>query len=274
MIKLIATDVDGTLVKDSSPCVYPELFDVIKELRRRDVIVAIASGRQYYSIANMFAPIAEDLIFIAENGAHIRCRGTDMLVVPMNPADAKEIVSDLREIPDCDMVVSTQEGCLLESKNQEFLNLIENNYHNKAVIVDDCLAGDPKIIKVAAYKKKSIRDVGEGVLIPKWKNRCKACMAGEEWVDFMDASVDKGKAIQTLQNFFHILPEETMVFGDNANDIGMFESAGESFAVETARDEVKKHAKHICGSYNEKGVYHILKKLKDELEGKEENLNA
>ena len=264
MIKLIATDVDGTLVKDSSPSVYPEIFDVIRELRKKDVIIAIASGRQYYSIANMFQPVADDLIFIAENGAHIRCRGTDMMVVPMNPADAKEIIHDIRSLPDCDMVVSTQDGCMLESKNAAFIDLIENSYHNKAILVEDCLAGSPEIIKVAAFRKNSIRETGENILIPKWKDRCKACMAGEEWVDFMDASVDKGKAIKTLQDFFHILPEETMVFGDNANDIGMFAAAVESYAVESAREEVKQHAKHICRPYDEMGVYQVLKQLVNE----------
>lgn len=274
MIKLIATDVDGTLVKDSSPSVYSEIFDVIRELRKKGVIIAIASGRQYYSIAKMFAPVADDLIFIAENGAHVRCRGTDMLVVPMDPADAREIIADLRKVPDSDMVVSTQEGCLLESKNKDFIDLIENSYHNKATLVDDCLDGGPEIIKVAAYRKGSIREAGEGTLIPKWKDRCKVCMAGEEWVDFMDASVDKGKALKTLQDFFRIRPEETMVFGDNANDIGMFEAAGESYAVENARDEVKHHAKHTCRPYGEKGVYQVLKKLNDELGEKEENADA
>lgn len=261
MIKLIATDVDGTLVKDSSPRVYPEIFEVIRELRQRDIIVAIASGRQYYSIARMFDTIADDLIFIAENGAHIKCRGADMLTVPMKPADAKEIIEDFRRIPDADMVVSTPDGCLLESKNPAFIDLITNSYHNKVKFVEDCLAGDPVIIKAALYKKGSIRTIGEEVLIPKWKDRCKACMAGEEWVDFMDASVDKGTALKTLQDFFHILPEETMVFGDNANDIGMLRSAGESYAVETARDEVKQYAKHICPGYTEKGVYQVLREL-------------
>lgn len=268
MIKLIATDVDGTLVKDSSPEVYPELFDVIKELRRRDIIIAIASGRQYYSIARMFEPVAHDLIFIAENGAHIKCRETDMSIVSMNPHDVREIIMELRKIPDADMVVSTPQGSLLESKNPEFIDLITNSYHNKVILVDDCLSGNPDIIKVALYRKGSIRDVGEGILIPKWKNRCKVCMAGEEWVDFMDASVDKGNALKTLQDFFHILPEETMVFGDNANDIGMLKTAGESYAVESARDEVKQYAKHICKAYTEKGVYQVLKKLADDPEGK------
>ena len=35
MIRFIVTDVDGTLVKDGSPEVYPELFDVVKQLKKK-----------------------------------------------------------------------------------------------------------------------------------------------------------------------------------------------------------------------------------------------
>ena len=52
-----------------------------------------------------------------------------------------------------------------------------------------------------------------------------------------------------------------MAFGDNDNDIGMLEQAGTSYAVATARENVKKAADHICPSYAEKGVYQIVREL-------------
>ena len=47
MIKLIATDIDGTLVKDSTPEIYPEIFSVIREWTDRGGYFCVASGRQY-----------------------------------------------------------------------------------------------------------------------------------------------------------------------------------------------------------------------------------
>lgn len=52
-----------------------------------------------------------------------------------------------------------------------------------------------------------------------------------------------------------------MAFGDNENDIGLMEEAGESYAVENAREPVKAAARYICPDYTKKGVYHILKTL-------------
>lgn len=261
MIKLIATDIDGTLIKDSTPDLYPEMVKAVKALIAQGIIFCAASGRQYHSIKNVFRAIEEDMIFIAENGAQIRYRGEDISVTPMDRACAEEIIKQLRSYyRTCDIVVSTPDGCLLESRNKEFIDLITYGYRNKFTLVKDVLEEDAKIIKVAIFQKESIRELAE-VLIPQWQDRVKVCMAGEEWIDFTDTSVDKGNALSFIQRYFNIKREETMAFGDNHNDIGMMLAAGESYAVETARTEVKKVAKYICPSYLEKGVYHVVKDL-------------
>ena len=69
MIKLIATDIDGTLLADGTLEINPEYYDVIKELRSRGVRVIAASGRQRSSIEKVFAPIVDEISFISENGS-------------------------------------------------------------------------------------------------------------------------------------------------------------------------------------------------------------
>ncbi len=260
-IRLVATDVDGTLVKDSSNEVYPEIIEAVKKLRKNDILFVVASGRQYDSLEKLFNEVKDNMIFIAENGAHIKCRETDMSVISMNRQIANQIIMESREYPGVDIVVSTAKGAYLESKNAAFVDLIENGYRNRFTLVDDILKEDIDIIKVALYHRGSIREIGEKILVPKWKNLCRATMAGEEWVDFMDADADKGNALRTIQNFFHISKEETMVFGDNANDLGMLNQAEESYVVANAREDVRCQAKHICAPYSEKGVYRELQKL-------------
>lgn len=262
MIRLIASDIDGTLIKDSTPDLYPEMADAIQELAERKIIFCAASGRQYCSIRNLFRDVKEDIVFIADNGAQIRYKEKDIQVTPMKREYAEAIVRQLRGYcGTCDIAVSTPDGCLLETGNKEFVDLIAYGYRNKLMLVKDVLEKDVKINKISIYRKGGIRKLGEEVLIPQWKDKVKVCMAGEEWIDFMDLSVDKGKALAFVQAYFRIAKEETMVFGDNNNDIGMIEAAGESYAVETAREEVKAAAKHICPSYLEKGVYRVVKEL-------------
>ena len=261
-IKMIATDIDGTLVKDSSPDVYDELIDVIKKLRQKDIVFVVASGRSHASIKKMFHEVADEIVYIAENGAHIIYNGKNLSLTKISDDYTHQIVSQMRQYKDtCDFVISTPEGSLLETKNEEFITLIRDGYQNKYEVVDDVLAQGVPIIKAALYNKSGIRELGEQKFIPMWKDKVKTCMAGEEWVDFMDSSVDKGNALRFLQDFFHVKKEETMAFGDNSNDVGMMQAAGESYAVANARDEVKKAAKYLCPAYTEKGVYQVLKTL-------------
>lgn len=262
MIKLIASDVDGTLVKDSSPFIYPELPETIKKLKEKGILFCVASGRQYYSIRNMFKDVADDIIYIAENGAHIVYRQENLQITPMKREDVEGIVKMYRQYRDeCECIVSTPGATLMETDNRDFIELIRNGYRNRYELVEDVLATKEPIMKVSIYRKEGIRALAEQEFIAKWKDKVKATMAGEEWVDFMDFKVDKGQGLHFLINYFKLRQEETIAFGDNDNDIGMLEQAGTSYAVATARENVKKAADHICPSYAEKGVYQIVREL-------------
>lgn len=265
-IRLIATDVDGTLVKDSSREVGDEVIEAIRKLTDRGIYVTIASGRQYGSIRRMFERADRNLMYIAENGAHIVKDGKTYGLTKMDRAHVEEIMADLRSLydKDCHVVASTSKGCFLESKDEDFIRLISESYRNDVTLTDDILAEDAEFVKLAIYHKGSIREIGESFLIPKWKEKVKTCMAGEEWVDFMDFSVDKGNALKILQEGLGISPEETMAFGDNENDIGLLRSAGESYAVGNALPVVKEAAKHVCAPYWEQGVCQVLETLYSE----------
>ncbi len=71
----------------------------------------------------------------------------------------------------------------------------------------------------------------------------------------------KGKTLEYLINLLGIKKEEVMVFGDNFNDMTMFEIAGISVAMENSQNEVKEKADYQAGSNNHNGVSAFLKKI-------------
>ena len=261
MIKLIASDVDGTLVKDSSPEIYPEIFPVLSALKEKGVILAIASGRQYPSIERMFEPVKNDIIMIAENGAHVRCRDTDMSITRMDKQDALSIVRGLKEYENVEVIVSCPGVIYLERGNPQFADLIFNQYRVNASFIDDLTEIKEDIIKLAAYRKEGIRQLGEEEIIPRFSGLCRCFSSGNDWVDFIDYKTDKGNALEKVMDFFHIKREEAAAFGDNANDLGMLEAVEESYCVDTSPDEIKRRVKHICPGYREKGVLQVLTEI-------------
>lgn len=67
MIRLIATDLDGTLLQKDGT--LPEgTFEVVDELKRLGIRFAASSGRQYGNLRRLFGPVAADMAFVCENG--------------------------------------------------------------------------------------------------------------------------------------------------------------------------------------------------------------
>ena len=70
MIKLIATDMDGTFL-DSNKQFDPEFIDIFYKLKEKGIKFVIASGNQYFRLYQKFLPLSEQMYFIAENGCFI-----------------------------------------------------------------------------------------------------------------------------------------------------------------------------------------------------------
>lgn len=260
MIKLIVSDIDGTLVKSGSHNINPEMFEVIQRLKKKGILFAAASGRQFPSIRRLFAPVEDNIIFIAENGAYVVCRDTEMSISPMKRELVEKIVADMRSMPGCILTASGREATYIESRDEAFVDLLVNGYHNEVCFVDDVLQADTTIIKLALYCKDGIA-VAAKQLMPGWRDQVNVVVAGSKWLDFMDKNADKGAALSKIQHITGIDKSETMCFGDNSNDVGMFHQSGISCAVSTADLQVQSHADRIIGSWREDSVLQELKKL-------------
>ena len=90
----------------------------------------------------------------------------------------------------------------------------------------------------------------------------KMTISGDMWLDCMAPGINKGEAVRTLQESLGISPEETMVFGDQMNDIEMLGRAYYSFAVGNAREEVKRAARFEADTNRNNGVLKILQLLR------------
>ena len=261
MIKLIVSDIDGTLVKDGEDKVNPEIFDVIMRLKKeKGIHFAAASGRQAASIEHLFKPIQKEIFYVAENGSYLGCYGRTLFLYPIERELANSLAQDIRKNPLLDVMLSGAKGTYLETDNQEFIDWMINGYHFHIIRVADVTKVDDEIIKVSAYKKEGIQEA-VGSLFDKYQDRMKMTISGDMWMDCMRKGINKGEAVKTLQESLGISPEETMAIGDQMNDIEMLNRAYYSFAIGNAREEVKKTARFQADINLNDGVMKILKML-------------
>ena len=69
MIKLVASDLDGTLLLNGAQQLPEEIFPLIRELKKLGILFVAASGRQYPNMRRLFDSVADEMAFICENGA-------------------------------------------------------------------------------------------------------------------------------------------------------------------------------------------------------------
>ncbi len=260
MIKLIASDIDGTLVKDGSHELNPELYGIISALHERGIQFAAASGRQWISIEKLFSPVCRKIFYLSDNGSYIGCCGRSLFLNTIDRDMAVELIRDIRSVPGLEVMVSGPDVIYLDTKDEEFLDWCVHGYRFRIRQVKDVAEVDDRIIKVSAYKKHGIQAATTGI-VSRYSDRMKVSVSGDMWLDCMARGVSKGHAIATLQESLDIRPEETMVFGDQMNDLEMMDQAYYSFAVGNARPEVKAAARFRADTNQNDGVLKILKCL-------------
>ena len=119
MIKLIASDIDGTLVADGSSQINPEIYTEILRLRSKGIQFAAASGRQWFSIDRLFAPIREKIFYLSDNGAYIGCHARNLFLTEIDRTLIMEMIEDARKENELEIVLSGPDVVYLDTKNDE-----------------------------------------------------------------------------------------------------------------------------------------------------------
>lgn len=262
MVKLIISDIDGTLVPDGSDQINPMIFEVIHELRQHGVQFVAASGRQFVSIKKLFQPVAEEIYYITDGGSIIRNCDDIYSSEVIDQEVAKEMAADILSIPGCDMMLCGKKCVYVLDAKSKMSIWLRDSYHFDVMQIPDLQTPiDDDIVKVSLYHVNDAENKAKESFIPKWESKFQMSCAGKMWIDCSSKLANKGIALQKLQKVLHVTEEETMAFGDNLNDIEMLRHASFSIAIGNAREEVKKAAKYIADTNVNDGVLKAMQKL-------------
>lgn len=133
MIKFIATDMDGTLLNSQNE-IHPSFYETFKKLKEKDIIFAIASGRQYYNLAKRFEELKDDLMFIAENGTFVMYKGEEVLINALDKQVAKELIEVGRQIDNAYIIVCGKKAAYIENTDERFVEQVQKYYESRQVV--------------------------------------------------------------------------------------------------------------------------------------------
>lgn len=240
MIKLIVSDLDGTLLR-SDKTYSEKVVPLIDELRKHGVIFAIATGRAVHLIQDIFPDFLEKGAVICENGSALLMDSKLLHRAKMAPDQVHEILAAARNVRRLyPILCGTKCGYAQKTGDPKTLAYVRAYVTRLEFIesLEDALSLDD-ICKISlldgmdpfknSYPQMRFLDARYHV-IP----------SGGRWLDVLLQGEDKGSCLRRLQEITGISPDETMCFGDFMNDVGLMENCRFSYAMKNAHPDFKK----------------------------------
>ena len=273
MIKLIASDLDGTMFEKGN--VIPETnLKAINDINNSNINFTICTGKTY----SLFKNICEDI----GTGYGIFGNGNQII----NLKTGEEIYRKLLKNEDVLFCINTAKK----------LNLHVHLYTNKEVITEKLLYMDlrnfeltkndknidlefkivtdiqkyvkrenPEILKLvisaekdlASLKKEFAKNKNLQVNLIRKVDKYRDEIIGKEYeyLDIMPAGINKEQALEVLENYLKIDKSEVLAIGDNLNDLEMIKDSGVGIAVANAYDEVKEVANYTTTTTAQNGGF-------------------
>lgn len=238
MIKIIASDMDGTLLLNGCQQVSDRAISIIKQLHDKGILFVAASGRQYPNLYRNFKDVAKHMAFICENGSLVMYQDEVLYKSAMASEIAKNLCEAIYERTGCEVLISGQNTSYLLPKTDSYIHRMKSIVKNNVVVVNSLQDIPEDIIKISVYEKEGISH-SASYFTSLFGDKLKATISGESWLDFVNPLVNKGAALSHLLDYLSLSPDEAMAFGDNYNDLEMLSLVSYGYVMENAVPDIK-----------------------------------
>jgi Cof subfamily protein (haloacid dehalogenase superfamily) len=258
-VRLVAIDIDGTLLPTFSQAISPRNAEALRAAQRAGVTVAIATGRRTAYTAPLLEGLGlrADMPLITSNGAVTRTLGGDPLDRShLQARVARELCGLLRPFGTLvftfDMV---GRGELVledfEQAHQRIALWVEANRDAIEIVqpLENALTdGNDPIQGMVTGGVEKMRQAEQLLKGSKLSNFCEAVRTEYpardlSIVDLLPPGVSKGWALERLAARLGVDRKETMAIGDNWNDVNMLEWAGQAVLMGNAAQDLRTMAK-------------------------------
>ncbi len=283
MIKLVASDLDGTII-DKDNDIFEDNFNAIRDINKSNIPFVVCTGKTYSIYKGLCSS------FHASYG--IFGNGTSIIDLKTG----EKIYQKLLDIADVEKVIElakkdnlhvhiytnnhiiTEELLYLDLRNYKLQKKHIYNNRLSFKVVPDLLKyvqrNNLEISKVVISSTNSLASVKAEIEstinvdvfnIKKYGEFKDRIIDKEyEYLDIIPKNVNKGTALEYLSNYLNIDKKEILAVGDNLNDLSLLKTAGVGIAVNNAYSELKQVANYTTKNPVEKGgfaeaVYKFMK---------------
>ena len=265
-IRVIATDMDGTLLDPKGQLDLPRLEKILDKLDQCDIRFVIATGNEVHRMRQLLGHLAERVVLVVANGARIFENNELIQAQTWDDAMVDKALAHFkgRECQDQFVVTAMNGGFVKKgtvfTELDKFMTpeMIEKLYQRMNFVDEfdpNLFGGVLKMSMVVGEERldsvlQEINDLFDG--------HVRAVSSGYGCIDILQDGIHKAWGLVELLKRWNLKPEQIMAFGDSENDIEMLELAGISYAMENAEEAVKRIATKVAPANSQAGVYKVL----------------
>ena len=259
MVKVIASDMDGTFLNDQSEF-DTEAFQVqLDQMKDKGMHFICATSNTYAHSLRQFSQNSGPIAYVCDNGAHvIDDRGVTVFEDAIDPLLLRQIIEFLqtdRDFVGAEIILAGRNGsyCNLPAESDRFKD--SQNFYEDLQSV-----GDLTMIFDAIYKVDLMVDGANAVQMARtvrqqFANKVNAVSSGMNGVDIMNFDINKANGVQELLRKWQLTFADVAAFGDNGNDFEMVNDAAEGFAMKNAAPDLLAMVSNVTEYTNaESGV--------------------
>lgn len=271
MIKLAATDLDGTLISSNGE-ISNENFEAMENAMNNGLYVVPTTGRSFYEMPESLREKKTYTHCICSNGAVIFDRnGKEIWKSTFSKAETMELFSILSEYDTMIEVYTKGTPVTEKSKltKESYIHYrVEENYHDVLTAtrkgtenLESFLMENDEGAEMfniffsdADERKEAFERIGK-------LNNVELTTSMESNMEILQRSVNKGSSLTMLCEKLNVKKEEVMAMGDSRNDLTLLSAAGTALAVANACDDLKQVADEVICSCDESAMAYALSRF-------------
>ena len=271
MIKLIACDIDGTLLNSENQITQKNI-DIIDKVMKNNIIFVPTTGRTFSVLPEKIKNIFNLKYVIFSNGAVIfdlnknksiykNCISKEIVIEIMNYLKKYDIAIE---------IYTSGKGYFLKEMLYKFNDYnipkkfieIYKKFKTPVENLSQIIEKNSDIEKIYIpwlnehIKNKILKDLRK-----YWSNKIYITSSLSTNIEICANGTNKGNAVEYLSKNLNIKKDEILVLGDNLNDLEMFKLGANSVAMGNAEKEIKEIANFITLTNDESGVAYAIEKF-------------
>lgn len=256
MIKIIAIDIDGTLV-NSKKILTEKVSKAIDKTVNKNIIVSIASGRPLSGIIK-YLDVFKDVPLITYNGAMVITKNRKVLYEKhINLLDVEKIKNYFyKQNPNLNIII-WNDNRLYVNKYNDTIKQYEANSNAIASVYDGRKLDKVNKIIICG-NNNDLRKIKKYLENQALEINCE--FSSEEFLELYHKDASKGNALKFICDMYGFSGDDASAIGDNYNDLSMLEFAKYSVAMGNSPEEIKSKCKFITKTNDEDGVAYFLDK--------------